>query len=541
MKEIREYQQEAIDTVTKKVSSSRNTVRGMLVMATGTGKTFTAVKAMSANNFKKILWLTHTEELIDQSAKALIYEYLTEVNQFEQSIIEQQLEIYADVIDFKNQYEKSKKDFFADDIEELINDSFGIIKAERMDTNEPLIIASVQTIHRRLHHLPSNTFDCIIIDECDLAGAKTWQKVIDHFNPKLLLGLTATPYRTDGMLLTNLFDEILYEYPIEKGIQDQHLCELDAVRIRTDLSLDEVRTTAGEFNQKDLEQAVNTPKRNQLIVDSYEKYALGRQFMAFCVDVKHAIDLTNTFKNRGYNVDFVVGDETVTKDRKGTIAKFKNKELLGLINVMVLTVGFDYSEVSCLIKARPTKSRRVFMQGVGRGTRLKKGQFKDCIILDFVDNTRKHTLVNTLTLDEGKTIENKIFINKKNKDELIQKREARKFRPETFRDEKVNLFQLPEVKVYYSGRNLEPASDKQLLWLEKLGYDTANIDYNKAMATEIISSQPTWSKKDIEWLRIHGYDVSVTPTLGQVERAKKEIEERLALKKSNIKLPFGNL
>jgi len=537
-KEIRPYQREAIDTVKKKLQKAKSIVRGMLVMATGTGKTFTAVRTIAELKFKKVLWITHTEELVDQSAKALIYEYFGTDTDFHPEAI---LDNYADVIDFKAKNQSAFGLFNQSHAEQLINQSFGIIKAERMDIEEPLIIASIQTLHRRLAKLPQDMFDCIVIDECDLAGAKTWMKVLDHFTPKLLLGLTATPYRTDNMLLSNLFDETLYEYTIEQGIEDGFLCELDAIRIRTDLSLDNVGSQGGDFKTGELEQVVNTPKRNNLIVDSYEKYALGRQFMGFCVDIQHAKDLTNTFKNRGYsNVDFVVGDKQETTDRKGTISRFKSGELLGLNNVMVLTVGFDYSEVSCLLKACPTKSKRKYVQGAGRGTRLKKGKFQDCIILDFVDNTRKHTLINTETLDEGKTFENKIFLTKKKKAMLIDQREKRKFKAETKTDEKVNLFKLPPPpKIYHSGRNLEEATIGQINWIKREGFDTENIVYTKAMCSEIISGLPEWDKTKISIVKNNGYDIAGI-TIGQCASALKEIETR-KLTNSKIILPFNDL
>ena len=526
-KEIRPYQAESVLSIEENLK--KGTKNLLLVLATGTGKTFTAVKAISQFNFERVLWLTHTEELISQSAFALLDEEFAEQGLDAISFRKE----FSDIIEFKDLMKQASIWNLNTPEAIFANRTLGIIKAEHMDINCPITMASIQSMHRRLDKFKPDEFDCIIIDEAHMALAPTWSKTINYFKPKLTLGLTATPYRGDNMALSNLFDKISYEYPIEQGIKEQYLCELDAVRVKTDLDLDSVRTTAGELNSKDL-QIVNTPKRNNLIVDSYEKYAKGRQSVAFCVDVKHAMDLSQTFQNRGYRANFVVGDDTLTTDRKGVIQSLKSGQLDVLTNCMVLTAGFDYPELSCIIMACPTKSKTKFVQCIGRGTRLKQGEFKDTIILDVVDNTKRHQLVNTDSIDKEKKIEDRIFLTKKKKDLLIKVRNERKFKPETKKDEKISLFKLPKIEIKYSGRNLEPATEKQLQWIASLGYDIKEVEYTKAMASEIISNLPA-TDAQLWRLNKEGYDVSEGATYAQASEAMTNPDKYKG--KTSVKIP----
>jgi superfamily II DNA or RNA helicase len=543
-KKIRYYQEEADRAIHSELK--KGTTNQLLVMATGTGKTFTAVH--TTRDFKKKLWLTHTEELISQSGIALLQEAFPDYQDKVRGIVDS----FGDLSTYLKAVRKNPLFYDMEDNE--IVQKVGIIKAEMMDTANDVIVASIQTIHRRLEGMPKDMFDCVIIDEAHMAAAKTWDKTINHFQPKLTLGLTATPHRSDNLLLSNIFDKIVYEYNILQGIQDKYLCEMDGIRIKTDLSLDAVRTTAGELNQKDL-QVVNCEERNNLIVDSHIKYANGRQAIVFCVDVKHAMDVCNTFKQRGINADFVVGDENLTTDRKGTIAAFKRGEIDVITNCMVLTAGFDHPNVGAVHMACPTKSLTKYIQCVGRGSRLKDeayvAKFKqEAKILDYVDNSTKHSLVNTYSLDKGKGIEERVYVNGEKKTKLLEEREEnkRKILGNSNKDQKINLFNLPEINISTSVRMQEPATEKQLAWIEKLGYDIVTTTYTKAQCSEIINSLPA-TDKQIWALSKKGYDVSAGCTMAQARKAFLDIEEREAMAKfqteasrnNGVSMPFNDL
>ncbi len=481
-----------------------NIINQLVCSATGTGKTYIgAVAANEVANGGRILWINHTIELIEQSAAALAAE-------------SGEAEI-------------------------------GLIKADTFNIEPRIVMASAQTLHNRLHLIPEDYFDVVVADECHLFGAKTFKESLDYFKPKLRLGLTATPYRMDGCMMGDLFDEIIFEYNIDEAIRDGYLCELDAIRIKTNINLDKVKTVGGDLNQGQLEELINTPERNGLIVEKYIQYCSGRQFIAFCVDVKHAQDLCAAFNERGVKTNFIVGDTELTTDRRSVIHGLKSGEYVGLTNCMVLTAGFDHPNIGCIIEACPTKSLTKYLQQIGRGTRLKDAAFvsqfgQNCIILDFIDNTSKHRLVNTWELDRMKPPEERTFISEVKRLKLIQER---KIKLQQGNDEAVILLALPVPKINKSIRMAEPATQKQLEWIAALGYDIMNVNFTKSMCTEIISKQPA-NYSDFMWLKNHGYDVSNGVTQGEAGLAKQHIKNRIAkentdrLKREN-KFPYTDI
>jgi len=519
MSDLRPYQIEAYDATFKALS--RGVTKQLLSLATGTGKTKLAVNIL--NKFDKKLFTCHTEELAEQSAVAL----LSELNLMTKDELNETLQNNNGLIELLR---NNSNNMFADWKVKCIVDNIGIVKADLFDISKPITIASMQTLWRRLDRIPDNHFDAIVIDECHMGGAKSWAMSINYFKPKLTLGLSATPTRMDGMLLGDVFDEIVYNYPIDKAIEDGYLCEIDAIRVKTESELDTVKTTAGDLNQKDLEVIVNTPKRNQLIVDKYKEYASGRQFIAFCVDVQHAMDLNATFVENGIKSNFIVGNKDLTPDRRNVIDMFKKGEYVGLTNCMVLTAGFDHPNTGCVIMAAPTKSLTKYIQQVGRGTRLKDELFvsrfkQQVIVLDIVDITSKHRLINTWTLDKGKRLEEKTFITKQKKLDLIAQRDIKMKIAPLKKDTRVNLLKLPKIEISNSIRMQEEATEKQLAWIAKLGYDVINTNYTKAMCSEIITALPA-TDAQVWRLSKEGYDVSNGVTMSEAKEAFRQIDER---------------
>jgi len=516
-KSMRPYQAQVCATVEDELQAGIS--KQLVVMATGTGKTFTAVQIFERlkekYNFKRALWITHTEELLEQSALA----FLTEKEGIE-------FRNYVEGIGFLS-YVSTNTGIFSTTFK------MGAIKADVFVPEGEVVMASAQTLHRRLDKLNPDMFDLVVCDEAHLFGANTFVRSIQHFQPKLLLGLTATPYRTDGMLLGNIFDKIVYEYDIAKGIKDGFLCELDAVRVKTNVSLDRVRTVAGELNQKELSQEVNTPERNRLVVESYIKYASGRQAIMFCVDIEHAIALAAMFVEYDITCKAISGDEDQTPNRSQNIKDYKSGKIMVLTNCMVLTAGFDHPNTGCVGHVTPTKSLTKWLQCTGRGGRLKSKEFVDkfgqkCIILDFVDSTERHRLINAWNLDKELPPEERVFITQEKRDKLLEARaEKRSIKIEAkYNDDKrIDLLQLPTVKISDSYRMEEPATDKQLLWIASLGYDIQNISYTKKMCSEIISSQSA-SDKQIWALKRAGYDVSQGVTIAEAKKAFEDIDKR---------------
>lgn len=302
----------------------------------------------------------------------------------------------------------------------------------RASTSLDVVVASIQTLaamkFRRLERLTkAMKFRIVIVDEAHHAAARTYRAALarlgflppmpddgagdieraedtdvaameqalrgwDRVAPKdqLLVGVTATPNRSDAVGLGCVFQTIAYSYALRDAIRDGWLVPIVPWAIETDTSLDEVRTNRGEFNQKDLADAVNTDARNELAVAGWRERAEGRPTIAFTVDVAHAHALAAAFEAAGYRAAAVSG-ETPKDERRATLERFSAGQLDVLTNCMVLTEGTDLPIASCILHAKPTKSSTLYEQMTGRGLRLFDGK-ADCVVIDLVDVARRHSL-----------------------------------------------------------------------------------------------------------------------------------------------------
>lgn len=532
MRNLRPYQAQAREAIRTELNQGNNKL--MLVMATGLGKTFTGSQILS--DFNKCLWCTHTEELISQSAISILKDRIEGLD----------LSGHTNILHYLN--DDDTRGVFASDMDRMVRKEIGVIKQKREDRHAKITVASVQTLQRRLNKFSPDEYDCIIIDECHQAVAPTWLKIGEYFKPKLLLGLTATPKRTDNVSLGNLFDKIAFERDIKFGIDEGYLVELNAVRVQTHINIDGIKTTGGDLNQGDMEKLLDTPQRNALIVQKFKEYAPDRRAIGFCIDTAHARHLCTEFNHQGIKAEFVVADEEQCPDREDRIMRFRKGETQVLLNVMIMTMGVDIPSVDCIIMARPTKSLTLYMQAIGRGTRTLPGVIdhledaadrvqaitgsskKDCIVLDIVDATNRHSLINAWSIDKDKNTEDKVFITREKKAQIAEKkRQNRKLDFDRRTDEKVSLLKVLKYEVYNTESTRQPATEKQLAWLKKLGYDIVNTAYTKRDVSELIGNRPA-EEYQLYRLKISGYDVSAGVTFGEAQRTIAEIDNAILRK-----------
>ena len=366
--ELRNYQQEAIDSIRKYQAKGVN--KQVIVLATGLGKTIIfnhLISQLIKETGKKALIIAHREELLEQALEKL---------------------------------EKIDSNLRAD-IEQA-----GRHASDKAD----VVIASVPTLGRknstRIQRFDPNDFCIAVTDEAHHSSASTYKEVFRSFGilknesdwnkDLLLLGVTATPSRNDNQGIDQIYDKVSFEYGIIKGIEDGWLARIKAYRIDTGADLRGVRKTAGDFNLEELANRVNTVDRNGLVVSSYKKFIPDQKALVFAVDVPHTIALHDRFKEEGVPVAYVTG--SMSKDeRRGNLAKFSTGEIKVMVNCMVLTEGFDEPTIQAVLMARPTQSGILFQQMIGRGTRISPN--KDHLtILDFHDNTYRQTLQTTASL-----------------------------------------------------------------------------------------------------------------------------------------------
>ena len=277
--------------------------------------------------------------------------------------------------------------------------SVGVIQAERSEIDHhDVVIASVQSLHeRRLHQISRNRFELVVADEAHHAVAPTWAAVLDHFDSRFVLGCTATPERLDGKALADRFGrQPLYSYPLRQAIDDGHLVRLTQYAVETTADLDGVGYRYGDFSDGALSDAVNTPARNAVVVESYQEHAEDRRALAFTVDVQHAHDLADCFNEAGIVAATVTGT-TPRDERRQLLRDFAAGDIRVMTNCAVLCEGFDDRAIECVLMARPTSSRPLYVQCIGRGLRLAPDK-DNCLVLDFVDNSKRHKLVTVLDL-----------------------------------------------------------------------------------------------------------------------------------------------
>jgi type I site-specific restriction endonuclease len=233
-----------------------------------------------------------------------------------------------------------------------------------------------------------------------------------------------------------------------------YLCEPKALSITSTTNLSGIKSVAGDFNQSELEEKVDNPLRNRLIVKAYKEYAQKRKStLVFCVGIKHLNHVVEEFQSEGIYCKGL--DSTNSKeDRAAIIEEFKSGKLPVLVNCGVLTTGFDYEELDTLLISRPTKSKILYTQIVGRGLRTAEGK-KDCLIIDITDVSRSHDLLSLsnvfdMPIRNGETVKKaikRIEKEKENAEQLKREAEERQRERERFALEQIKL-KAQEIKLF---------------------------------------------------------------------------------------------
>lgn len=273
----------------------------------------------------------------------------------------------------------------------------GMVKAERDETDAQVVVASAQTLAnpRRLERFHPDRVATVVVDEAHHGAAPTYCRILEYFRNAARPGFTATPVAS----MRKVFDRIVYRKELLEMIQRQVLCRVTGMHITTDVDLSGVRITNGDLDAEDLACLLNTRNRNHLIVAAWKEHARSRLTIAFCCTVQHARDLAAEFEAQGVRAAAIWG-EMPKRDRKRILQDLTARRLQVVANCATLTEGFDEPQVDCLVLARPTKSKVLFVQILGRGLRRHPAK-DDCLVLDFAGASRSHSLWNLATLFGG--------------------------------------------------------------------------------------------------------------------------------------------
>jgi|LGVF01.2.fsa_nt_gb superfamily II DNA or RNA helicase len=318
----------------------------LYVLSTGGGKTviFSYITQQAAARGNRVLILVHRQELLRQSSESL----------------------------------------------ESLGVEHGLIAPGRSMTGDPVQVASVQTLVRRLHKIVPP--DLIIIDEAHHASAASWKKVIEAYPKAHLLGVTATPCRMDGKGLGTqaggYFDTMIAGPSIRDLIDRGFLCPPKVYAPPTDFSTDGLHSRYGDFIKKEVAAAVDKPVITGSAVEHYRKICPGTPAIAFCASVAHAEHVAEEFRAAGFQAASVDGSMDDGR-RKSLIRALGTGGLHVLASCDIISEGTDIPVVGAAILLRPTQSMGLFLQQVGRALRICPGK-KHAIILDHVGNCLRH-------------------------------------------------------------------------------------------------------------------------------------------------------
>jgi len=259
-----------------------------------------------------------------------------------------------------------------------------------------VVVASIQTLMgARKERWGAEAFDTIIVDEAHHALADSYRSILDYFSRAKILGVTATPDRGDKKNLGSFFEEIAFETGLLELINEGYLSKIVCKTIPFRIDLTKVRKTAGDFNAGDLGSAIEPVL--EFAITEMLLHAANRKTLVFLPLISTAKKFSDIARARGVNCDFVSGE---CVDRAEKLDAFRNGKIQWLTNSMLLTEGYDDPSIDCVVVLRPTQSRALYSQMVGRGTRTCEGK-DNLLILDFLWHVEKHSLVKAAHLVAG--------------------------------------------------------------------------------------------------------------------------------------------
>src|SRR5690625_1761226 len=335
----RQAQIEALESLQSTMDEDYS--KAMVVMATGLGKTYLA--AMFAEQFKRILFIAHRQEIIKQA-----------------------------------------KDSF----ELVLQREGGLLYGLEKNVKHDMIFASIFTlsIQEQLHEFEPDYFDLIVVDEFHHAAAKSYERVIDYFEPKFMLGLTATPERTDGQDVFAICDgNVAYEITFIQAIQRGWLSPFVYYGIKDDIDYSQISWLGNRYDQQQLLIEQLNEERAEHIFRKWKKYKQTRT-LVFCSSIKQAQFLANFFKRQGIQA-ISLTSESSSISRKEAIRQLEAKKIEIIFTVDLFNEGVDIPSVDTLLFTRPTESMVVFVQQIGRGLRKHPDKNK-CVIIDLIGNYR---------------------------------------------------------------------------------------------------------------------------------------------------------
>jgi len=317
--------------------------RGLVVMATGLGKTWLAAFDSQQVKAKRVLFVAHREEILNQAEETFV-------------------RIRPDV-------------------------KVGRYNGKTRDLNVDMLFASIQTLGqtRHLQTFATDHFDYVVVDEFHHASASTYQKLLVHFEPKFLLGLTATPGRTDQSdILTLCDDNLVFNKDLFDGIEAKLLCPFDYQGIADIVKYEEITWRNGKFDPNELTNQLATNARARHNFLHWQAHHQSRT-LAFCISQKHADFMAGYFNRQGVKAASVHSESKILRNE--ALAQLREGTLKVIFSVDLFNEGVDLPSIDTVLMLRPTESKIIFLQQLGRGLRNSPVTNKrKLVVLDFIGN-----------------------------------------------------------------------------------------------------------------------------------------------------------
>jgi len=335
--------------------------KGLVCYATGLGKTY--LSAFDAKNFGgKTLFIVHRDEILKKSQKS-----------------------------FKAVWPEKSSGFF---------------NAEEKNTKADIIFASIQTLyrHENLSLFNKKHFDYIIVDETHHSSDEniTYSNVLNYFEPKFLLGLTATPERSDDFdIIKNIYDgNLIHEIRTEEAIEKGYLVPYEWYRFKDNVDYSNIRWNNRKYYEEDLNQLLVIEPRDKLIIKKFKSIEkpIPQRTLAFCVNIQHAHRFAEELKKNKINAAAIHSNTNSSSEfflskeqRLKNTQDFINGKIEVACVVDIFNEGIDIEQIDCLLLLRPTHSSTIAIQQFGRGLRLSNNKFK-LRVLDFIGSKQRNTL-----------------------------------------------------------------------------------------------------------------------------------------------------
>jgi len=503
--ELRPYQQEMIEAVYEQWKTFQSCV---VIAATGTGKShaIAGIAGNEADYGNKVLILAQRGEIIEQNAKKLQLStgHVCAIEKAEQTSIGSYL---------------------------------------------PIVHGSVQTMSndKRLQKFSRDHFQVIIQDEVHHANSATHRKIYDYFSTARRVGFTATAnMRSDKKNLGEVFEALAYEYPLKKAIEDGYLCKIVAQTIPINIDLTQCKKVAGDYNAGELGDAID-PYLEQ-VAGKLREIAFDRKIVIFVPLIRTSLLMTDFMRKAGFSAEHIDGKSA---DRKELLRGFHDNRFSCLINSSLLLEGWDQPDVDCICVLRPTQSKQLYFQAIGRGTRLHPGK-ENLLLVDPLWLTAKHHLVTTPVhlVAESEEIAERMQEKAKAggcmdiedmeqsvKQDMMHERESKLARyldankhkrSKTIDPLAWGIITHDDNIIDHApvwGWEKQPATDKQIAMLEKAGFDAVSM--TKGYASKIIDGlmkrreSELATAKQVNLLVKNGYGNAATFSF---EQANKTID-----------------